>query len=267
MKLYTGPAIADRLITDVIAPQAEQLVAEGAALRWFFLRYADPQFHIRLRLQCRPDTSAWEALRRLSEACEKSCCTSRIQVDTYNREIERYGGAVGIALAEQVFCADSRLVVDLMRSNRSGILVFPPELIAAASVNRLLEAMGLAAGERASLFSQQAYWKERTRASAANSFRAVRFDLRALLGPGATAIDDVMSESIGQLRSLLGEVRARSLAGDLTVSLSDFAMSITHMHVNRLIRYPASRAEHRIYDYIARHWRAELARQGAGASA
>lgn len=38
----------------------------------------------------------------------------RIQVDTYEPEWDRYGGQFGMALSEEVFCADSRAVLEIL---------------------------------------------------------------------------------------------------------------------------------------------------------
>ena len=49
LKLYTGSASADALLRDEIGPLAGELIGSGAADTWFFIRYADPQFHLRVR--------------------------------------------------------------------------------------------------------------------------------------------------------------------------------------------------------------------------
>src|SRR5262249_46206428 len=44
-KLYCGRAAADRLLAEQIAPLA------GIADQWFFIRYEDPDFHLRVRFR------------------------------------------------------------------------------------------------------------------------------------------------------------------------------------------------------------------------
>src|SRR5207253_1369387 len=48
-KLYTGSATADSLLLDVVAPLARELLAADAVDSWFFIRYADPDWHLRVR--------------------------------------------------------------------------------------------------------------------------------------------------------------------------------------------------------------------------
>jgi thiopeptide-type bacteriocin biosynthesis protein len=40
-------------------------------------------------------------------------------LDTYDREIERYGGSEGIRVAEQIFAVDSACVLDLLSTEHS----------------------------------------------------------------------------------------------------------------------------------------------------
>ena len=44
----------------------------------------------------------------------------KIQLDTYEREVERYGGAEGVALAERIFQADSETVLEILEMLEEG---------------------------------------------------------------------------------------------------------------------------------------------------
>src|SRR5205085_2084502 len=59
MKAYSHPALADRLLVDTLAPRLRRW-AKAVDGEWFFLRYSDPEFHLRLRL-----SGPAEALSRL----------------------------------------------------------------------------------------------------------------------------------------------------------------------------------------------------------
>ena len=60
-----------------------------------------------------------ETLPMLHAASRRRCSTTgqlwRVQLDTYEREVERYGGEAGIGLAERVFHADSDAVLAIVR--------------------------------------------------------------------------------------------------------------------------------------------------------
>ena len=110
-KLYTGQATADQILTETIAP----LVHDAPA--WFFLRYGDPQWHVRFRVRGEPAWLYGELMPRLAAQTHAMLGDGRMwrfQLDTYEREVERYGGAAGIELAERLFCADSACAIDIL---------------------------------------------------------------------------------------------------------------------------------------------------------
>src|SRR5207253_267818 len=116
VKLYTGPATVDHALRDVVKPVLDELIRAAAADRWFFIRYGDPDWHLRLRVHGDPARLHDEVLPLLQSTAAPLLENGRlwrIQLDTYKREVERYGGPDGILLAEQVFHADSEAVLQL----------------------------------------------------------------------------------------------------------------------------------------------------------
>ena len=92
LKLYTGSATGDRLLRDAVGPCVRQLVGSGAADRWFFIRYDDPGFHLRVRVHGDPDRVR-TALDELAARAIDDGLAHDAVMGTYQREIERYGGS------------------------------------------------------------------------------------------------------------------------------------------------------------------------------
>ena len=69
-------------------------------------------------------------------------------LDTYEREVERYGGPESIDRAERAFAADSQAVADLLRLRARGRLRLERTLLAVTSLDLLLQGLGLPAAER-----------------------------------------------------------------------------------------------------------------------
>jgi hypothetical protein len=116
-KLYTGPATADQVLQEVVRPVTAAALGAGAADRWFFIRYADPDWHVRLRFPGRPERLQEEVLPLLQAAAAPLLEDGRLwrlQLDTYEREVERYGGSAGIVLAEKLFHLDSEAVLEML---------------------------------------------------------------------------------------------------------------------------------------------------------
>ncbi len=116
-KLYTGTATADQVLREVVRPLTEAPQRSGAVDRWFFIRYGDPDWHLRLRFHGDPKRPRLEVLHALEAAVVPLLADGRlwrVQLDTYEREVERYGGGEGVRLAERLFHADSEAVLTAM---------------------------------------------------------------------------------------------------------------------------------------------------------
>src|SRR5262249_15879954 len=108
-KLYCGEATADEVLTRVVHPFVKEALASKTIDRWFFLRYTDPRPHLRVRLHGNPAALA-KLLPELEEGLRPVSRPGRVwklQIDTYMREIERYGGAAGMPICEALFGCDS----------------------------------------------------------------------------------------------------------------------------------------------------------------
>jgi thiopeptide-type bacteriocin biosynthesis protein len=84
--------------------------------KWFFIRYVDPDFHLRLRLHLKAKDSYGEVARLCLHFFQpglESGLLWKLQADTYFRELERYGENE-ILIAENIFCYDSRLKLQFL---------------------------------------------------------------------------------------------------------------------------------------------------------
>ena len=110
LKLYCGPASADRLLVE-LEPLLQKTRAEGLWDRWHFVRYRDPDHHLRLRFHGVPTQLLSELLPQLHKHLEEPLAQGlvwKVQVDTFEPEWERYGGSIGFSLAEGWFFEDSQ---------------------------------------------------------------------------------------------------------------------------------------------------------------
>lgn len=86
-------------------------------LCWFFIRFRDPQPHLRVRVRCGPDT-ATTLLRAFNDAFSNdplSPVIREVSSDTYEREIERYTPQL-IPAVEALFHAGSENVLELLQT-------------------------------------------------------------------------------------------------------------------------------------------------------
>ena len=247
LRLACLPILQDDLIVDHLAPFAEFARAARLAEDWFFIRYADPEPHLRLRLRGRPDVvreqlmpraCAWAAGLVRDGAC------SRFAIDTYDREIERYGGPDGVALAERIFGVDSRAVADLLPLSQHSPELDPPAL-AVAGVDGLLAGLGLSRADRLAWYRVHV----RLGREDGRDYRAREVRLRRLLAgaavgaPGGGAPLAVLTAHRRALEPLGAQMRSLGAAGRLGEPASELLRSLAHMHCNRLLGIDPRREE------------------------
>jgi lantibiotic biosynthesis protein len=107
----------DELLAGPLGDLADGLVERGDADGWFFVRHGDPDRQLRVRLHGPPEALTGRALPALmrwgAEAVASGSRTS-ISLQSYERELERYGGPETTALCERIACADSHTVRRLL---------------------------------------------------------------------------------------------------------------------------------------------------------
>src|SRR5262249_32010212 len=54
-KLYAGTSGVDQILRSVVAPLIRRSTSNGAVDQWFFIRFGDPDWHLRLRVHGAPE--------------------------------------------------------------------------------------------------------------------------------------------------------------------------------------------------------------------
>ena len=281
-KLYSGPAAADRVLLQAIAPVAAEAVASGAADRWFFLRFADPEWHLRVRFHGDPD-ALWDgvlpALRRaVAPMLGEDGLVWRLQLDTHERTVDWSTGAAGVELAERIYQADSEAVVAILDRLEPGDQGEDERWrLALAGAARLLDDLGLtglekqaAADDLRAAFAREFRVDGRLRGQIGDRFRAERANLQALIDrqwdrahPLAAGFEvlDRRSEAIAPVVRRLAALQAD---GTVPARPHAVATSLVHLHFDRLLRSAQRAQEVIMYDFLARLCRSASRRPGPG---
>jgi lantibiotic biosynthesis protein len=199
-----------------------------------------------------------------------------MQLDTYEREVERYGGDRGIELAEQMFAADSEAVLTILESLSGDAGLDLRWRLAMCGIDLLLEDLGFTLGEKRSVArrAREGFGRElgidgNFRGQVSQRYRAERARLEALLDPEqdppaplAAGLEALRRRSL-QLAPVTAELRQRGQAGRLSATMTDIAMSYAHMHVNRLLRSAQRAQELVLYELLDRAYSSQAGRQSA----
>jgi thiopeptide-type bacteriocin biosynthesis protein len=271
-KLYVGPSAADQVLRQVVAPVTR---AASAVLRaWFFIRYADPDWHLRVRFHGEPRALMELVLPRLLESAaplRDDGRLYRLEIGTYDREVERYGGPRGVVVAERLFQADSEAVLRILEAFGDDA----PDArwrLALLGVDRLLDDAGFTVAEKSELVAamrggamEQLGEGKPLRLQLDRDFRARRQELEALFDQARLPSDleagrAALAERSRRSAPSWAELRRLESAEELTSPLAAIVPSLVHMNVNRLIHASAQAHEIVLYDYLARLYESALAR-------
>jgi thiopeptide-type bacteriocin biosynthesis protein len=277
IKLYTGTATADALLRDIMRPLVNSLMQSGAANQWFFIRYGDPEWHLRLRFHGEPEKLQCEAMPIINAALSPLLDDGRIwrlQLDTYEREVERYGGAEGIVLAEQLFHADSEAALEIVEMLEPGDAGADERWrLTCYGIDLLLTDFGFDLKGKHAILKQtrEAFAKEfradkNLSGQLSEKFRKERQSLEALLtsahedehplAPGVA----VLHRRSEHLSQIIAALKTCEEAGLLSAPSARLLPSYIHMHANRLLRSAQRQQELVIYDLMTRLYESRIAR-------
>jgi thiopeptide-type bacteriocin biosynthesis protein len=241
-KLYGCSKRQDELIVTAYET-LEKFVADGLAQKYFFIRYSDPEPHLRLRIMptgkgmaaLLPAASGW--LNNL-HVCG---LISKAMIDSYTREAERYGGPELIEHVESYFCSDSKLVMQLLTQYRYGDLRFSMDYVGVSFIASALEAFGMTVDEQLvlleSISDKKTYKKEfqNNRHTIINVVNSTDDWFVARSYVPKPEIYDWISANAIELKKYAEAVYELDKKGKLTNSVKEICLSIVHMFCNRLM--------------------------------
>ncbi|HEX4826387.1 MAG TPA: lantibiotic dehydratase [Candidatus Polarisedimenticolaceae bacterium] len=261
-KLFCGPGAADELLCDTFSPLATELMFSGVIDGWFFIRFEENGWHLRLRFSGKADALKRALMPRLEAIFARELSSGRswkVQLDTYERECERYGGTAGLLAAEQIFFADSEaccaLLPHVLGDGRADLRW----RVAIPSVDLLLTDLGLSDRRKATLARRMRDNLQRgfnvgkdVRESIARRVRQEAQGLRSLLSREESKsefkeIDAILLARSRQLVAPARQLKKLSSDGSLSRSLEEIAASLVHVHLNRLLR--SAHREHEVVLY------------------
>ncbi len=219
-KLYCGRNQIDFFLREEIAPWIKALKMHGE-LHWFFLRYADPAPHIRLRYRART-AGAHDALIEQIDSWLESGVLRDAALATYEREVERYGGAAAMERIETLFTVDSELVLFALGRRTPNtatrlhlcLLSFDPFVRAAYPNDAYVDVLKQVAPQNGS---------QKVRDADRGIVKAAQNEIAAAR---TLPLDDDASAPLAALRDLEG-------GGVLLTPFDTIFSSLMHMHCNR----------------------------------
>lgn len=269
-KIYCGTKVADSLLTAIISQVSERMVAQGLIDKWFFIRYYDPDFHLRIRLHMTSPEFVGTVIRVVTTeiaGAEQSGLIWKIQTDSYERELERYG-QYDISLTEDIFYFDSVCCSKMLESCPDDETRW---LFALKSVDSFLECFSLPLDTKLDYIE----WYKNAYVNEFKIDKSFKLRLDKKFRDKRSKIANSISENVNPTvldASLLRCLNIRalkikdaaviicSLTGPSNSMLRDFISSHVHMILNRIFRSKPRENELVVYDFLLRTYQSEKAR-------
>lgn len=272
-KIYTGFKTADTILADAILPLAHALRDNNLIDKWFFIRYTDPKFHLRIRFHLNDISNISVVLLNFNYAIKeyvKNDLIWKVQMDTYNREIERYGNET-MELSESYFYHDSEMIVrilTLLKGNSDEDLQW---LLGLKMMDCLLNDFGYSLEEKIAMveIAQENYKKEFSihesqKPQFGNNYRNKRKSIETILNNKNDTQDDW---SIYFLPIFEKSCKTTNIANEIKEKKSEepplynMLWSYLHMMLNRFFRTQQRAHELILYDFLLRYYVSQKAQQ------
>ena len=275
-KFYSGPKTADLILTEMIKPAAEQLLSGGYIDRWFFIRYADPKMHIRVRFHlARPEFifNVVQTLQPLTRGYIEQDLIWKVQVDSYQREIERYGVDT-MEQAEELFFHDSVMIVNMLDMITGDEGEKYRWFFGIRAIDTLLDDFHFELERKLELltilkenFGREFGINKGLRDQLKNKYRDSREEITIVLDRSQDAesemkpLFDLLARKSEAIKPVVKNLEEREKQETLLPALNDLMGSYIHMLMNRLFKSKQRVHELVVYDFLWNVYKSTLARQ------
>jgi lantibiotic biosynthesis protein len=248
-KIYCYPGYANTLLTDFLYPMVCLLRGKNMVEKWFFIRYQDPDHHLRFRIKIK-DSKGSQVFKRVSKLLHRLTQNGFIysyKSEAYDPEVSRYG-IYTLKYAEEVFYADSEYCIQLLRhySNDKESLSYA----VIQTVDLLFTAIGYTIKERLNICTQLALagmlehdYDGRLKQQADQHYRQHRNQLLNQL------LNRQLPIALQSYQSVFNETIAVYLNKTEAANRQLRLHSLIHMYVNRIFSQ-----SQRLQEAVIYHW-------------
>ncbi len=267
IKIYSGSKLLEGLLLNELYDLFQDLQQKNIISKWFFIRYADPEAHLRLRVYPTADTNTLLLLSSINKMFSEKVNSDiiwKVVIDTYHREIDRYGYN-NIEFSEDFFYHDSECISKILKATKESddpenyrwlsALKNIDTLFSIAGYNSLQEKYNEVLPIRNSFFIEFGGTKELSD-TLSKKYRANKHRIET------TLYNQVYSDLIlDQINELLTR---RNDSIKVLADIHEFRKALPsyiHMTLNRLFISNQRKHELVIYDFLERYYKSAIARE------
>lgn len=275
-KMYCGHKTADTILQSVIHPLVQTLLKEKIIDSFFFIRYSDPNFHLRLRLHVSDITRLGYVLNLVQEHIQpflQQRLIWNIQNDTYKRELKRYGYQT-IELTENLFYHDTVAILKFLELTEGDSREHLRWQWAIRAIDEWLNVFEYAIEQKIALLEQiknsfhtefkvDKFLKEQL----SNTYRKHKVAIENIMDGNMDSANElfplieILKEKSIAIKPIVVQLKQMAQHQKIAPSLNDLMSSYIHMLVNRIVTSSPRQHELVIYDILYNYYRSAIARE------
>jgi len=265
LKIYTSRLGTNTLLLK-LAPYLKKEFKTGTIRKWYFVRYEDHAPHIRLRLMVEGAQigKVLTDMRAMFEGQVEQHVIREYQVDTYDRELERYGVAA-FGEVEDFFHASGALILKYL-AGHSDTADTDTYLFALVATKTLVDIAFTASAERLAYYHRRysqfstEFEGDKTYVELDKKYRALRAQIGAALSDSTyfskRRCQRLQADCSRTFQKLIRQAKPGSIHSE------QLASSLIHMHLNRLFTSESRKQEMTVFYLLAKHMKSTWSSAG-----
>lgn len=267
-KIYIRSYFADKILIkllDFLSPK----LSSGEIGKWFFIRYYDPDFHLRVRVLISDYNETAKFIHEINSLLEKEVKDriASITMDMYVRELERYD-PLCIELMEELFFYDTVTVIPILKQIEEEHLSEDERwLYGLIALDKTLSDFELNMIEKLqfvsninSVFSLE-FQKDKTLNKQLDKVYR-EYEGIIVENVNGDPFSEILSTTFVNKKRVISELLKKNRTKELTQSIENIMSSYIHMNCNRLFRVEQRKQEYILYDFLTRFYKKEVYKKG-----
>lgn len=270
-KIYTGITVADRILAHALFPAIKKMIKNKVIEKFYFIRYTDPDFHLRLRFLASDHTKVCEVVDVINKVLKPGVNKQfiwKIQLDTYQREIERYHPSLMID-TESIFYFDSLCIIKIISRLNTMAEENYRWMISLAMIDKFLSDWNFALEEKRDLmislsnaFKTEFGFDKYNSKQFNEKYRVNKLTVELVLNNQITdtkytELVDLLNKRSVEYKNIIHTMQQTLVAEKLNIRT--YMGSYLHMTLNRLFAADNRLYELVVYDFMKRYYASQVA--------
>jgi thiopeptide-type bacteriocin biosynthesis protein len=266
-KLYLGYFSANDLLKNDISKLMEGFIESRVIKKWFFIRYYDHDYHIRLRMHLADNKVLAEIVQKMELMIAKNKKIHSASIDTYQPELERYGIDT-MEFCEEIFYYDSLSIIDYQNCTKNDSEYW---YFAAIGVDVYFNNFGYSLAEKlemmstlSSRFKQEFAVDSKVQLEMDKKYRLYRkrfIDLFNVFGVKTSLSHEetLINCRSGHVKDIVADIKRTQTYKESKEFQKGLVFSLIHMFLNRLFVSNPRKQEMVLYYLLKKHYESSLA--------